>query len=54
MTGDATPKVRRKIALMVTGTSFFTLLLFCNFWQVYFGWSLVSIFRFLRLQAGFC
>ncbi|WP_339925196.1 MarC family protein [uncultured Cyclobacterium sp.] len=28
MTGDATPKVRRKIALMVTGTSFFTLLIF--------------------------
>ncbi|EPR65357.1 hypothetical protein ADICYQ_5566 [Cyclobacterium qasimii M12-11B] len=28
MTGDATPKVRRKIALMVTGTSFLTLLLF--------------------------
>lgn len=28
MTGDATPKVRRKIALMVTGTSFVTLLLF--------------------------
>lgn len=28
MTGDATPKVRRKIALMVTGTSFVTLLIF--------------------------
>ncbi|AEL27910.1 MarC family protein [Cyclobacterium marinum] len=28
MTGDASPKVRRKIALMVTGTSFLTLLLF--------------------------
>tara|TARA_R110002124_G_scaffold57700_5_gene161398 strand:+ start:77765 stop:77956 length:192 start_codon:yes stop_codon:yes gene_type:complete len=37
MTGDATPKVRRKIALMVSGTSFFTLLIFCNFWKVYFG-----------------
>ncbi|WP_114751854.1 MarC family protein [Pleomorphovibrio marinus] len=28
LTGDATPKIRRRVALMVTGTSFFILLVF--------------------------
>lgn len=52
LTGDSTPKVRRKVALMVTATSFFILLVFLILGKYILGFFSIDIEVF-KIAGGF-
>lgn len=52
MTGDSSPKIRRRVALMVTGTAFLILLVFLNLGEYILGFFSIDIEVF-KIAGGF-